>query len=238
MISPIYGEIQFKNIEKVASTTETAANKDPSNKFSFLPLSWRTSQVPQEIQALKKSIKEINPKVLELALTAQRKAQAMGIVTKPVMTIIDYSLPSTARRMWVVDTARGKVVYHTLVAHGSGSGDNIAKHFSDIPGSLQTSLGVFVTGKIYQGKHGTSLTLHGLEKGINGNAERRRIVVHGAHYVNEHIIKNRGRLGRSWGCPAVNDKLALPIIHTIKDGSLLFAYYPDKKWLKNSQFLG
>ncbi|MFI4938509.1 MAG: murein L,D-transpeptidase catalytic domain family protein [Candidatus Berkiellales bacterium] len=196
-----------------------------------------TKQIAPNILSLKKSIKEINPRVLELALAAQQKAQAMGVTSKPILTIIDYSLPATKPRLWVVDVARGKVVYHTHVAHGSGSGGDVANRFSDVPGSLQTSLGVFVTGKTYHGKHGNSLTLHGLEKGINGNAEKRRIVIHAAHYVGESYIKSTGRLGRSWGCPALSTHLAQPIIHTIKEGSLLFAYYPDKKWLNRSQFL-
>ncbi len=184
-----------------------------------------------------KELKDINPRVLQLAMTAHKKASAMGLAQKSLMTIIDYSLPSTKRRMWVVDMNKGKVIYHTLVAHGSGSGGNEARSFSDKPGSLQSSLGLFVTGKTYEGKHGRSLVLHGLEQGINGNAERRRIVVHGAHYVNDHMAKNLGRLGRSWGCPALDTKLAQPIISTIKEGSLVFAYYPDDKWLKRSKFL-
>lgn len=184
-----------------------------------------------------KELKSLNPRVLKLALKAHQKAHSMGLAQKSLMTIIDYSLPSTQRRLWVVDMTKGKVMYHTLVAHGSGSGGNIANRFSDIPGSLQSSLGVFVTGKTYQGKHGLSLTLHGLEKGINGNAASRRIVVHGAHYVNEGMAGKLGRLGRSWGCPALDTRLARPIIQTIKDGSLVFAYYPDDKWLKRSKFV-
>lgn len=182
-------------------------------------------------------IGSINPRVLELATKAQRKAQKLGIAQSPTLTIIDYSLPSTQRRLWVVDMAKKKIIYHTHVAHGSGSGGNQAKVFSDKPGSYQSSLGLFVTGSTYQGKHGLSLKLHGLEKGINGNAERRAIVVHGAHYVSEGIAKQMGRLGRSWGCPALNTKLSTPIIQTIKNGSLVFAYYPDEKWLRNSKFL-
>ncbi len=183
------------------------------------------------------TIKGLNPRVFQLAQKAHLKASAMGLAKKPTVTIIDYSMPSTSKRMWVVDMKRNKVIYNTLVAHGSNSGGNHAQHFSDVPGSLKSSLGVFVTGKTYQGKHGLSLTLHGLENGINGNAARRRIVVHGAHYVNEGTAKNLGRLGRSWGCPALETRLATPIINTIKDGSLVFAYYPDSKWLSRSKFL-
>ncbi|MBS0290160.1 MAG: murein L,D-transpeptidase catalytic domain family protein [Proteobacteria bacterium] len=197
----------------------------PSGLFSL-----KTAKSPS-------AFKEINPKVLQMAMKAHQKANAMGVARKSLMTIIDYSLPSTKRRLWVLDMNKQKVIYHTLVAHGSGSGGNVATQFSDKPGSLQSSLGVFVTGKTYQGKHGLSLTLHGLEQGINGNAERRRIVVHGAGYVNEGTADRLGRLGRSWGCPALDTRLASPIIQTIKDGSLIFAYYPDNNWLKRSKFL-
>lgn len=181
--------------------------------------------------------KPVNPHVYSLALKAHQKAKKMGKANKPIVTVIDYSLPSTEPRMWVIDTRTNKTLFHTHVAHGSKSGDNKATRFSDIPGSNQTSLGVFVTGSTYQGKHGTSLELHGLEKGVNGNALRRRIVVHSANYVSAGTIQSLGRLGRSWGCPALNNKVAQPIIQTIKGGSLVFAYYPDQKWLKRSTFL-
>lgn len=201
------------------------------------PYQFKTIQ--KNNSAINKNVKlgNINPRVLELAIKAQQKALNMGIAQKPTLTIIDYSLPSTQKRLWVVDVAKKKIIYHTHVAHGSGSGNNYAKAFSDRPGSYQTSLGLFKTGSTYQGKHGLSLKLHGLEKGINGNAERRAIVVHGANYVSETIAKSMGRLGRSWGCPALNPKLSTPIIQTIKNGSLVFAYYPDEKWLRNSRFL-
>lgn len=179
----------------------------------------------------------INPQVLSLALKAHQKAQRMGVARKPLLTIIDYSLPSTKPRLWVMDVATKKIIYHTYVAHGKHTGENMAQRFSDKPGSLQSSLGVFVTGKTYHGKHGLSLTLHGLEKGINGNAARRAIVMHAAHYVNGSFASSRGRLGRSWGCPAVDARLAKPLINTIQDGSVLFAYYPDKHWLNKSTFL-
>jgi hypothetical protein len=203
-----------------------------------------TSFISQDVQKItatttssRSTLHNINPRVYQMAMKAYQRATRMGVAKKPVMTIIDYSLPSTQPRMWVIDTARNKVMFHTHVAHGSGSGGNKAERFSDVPGSYQTSLGVFVTGSTYQGKHGTSLELHGLEKGINGNALRRRIVIHGAHYVSDHIIQSKGRLGRSWGCPALNTKVAQPIIQTIKGGSLIFAYYPDEKWMKRSTFL-
>jgi len=183
------------------------------------------------------SFGNINPEVFKLAKQAHQKARTQGLAQNSIITIIDYSLPSTQKRLWVVDLIRERVMFHTYVAHGSGSGDKQAKSFSDRLGSHQTSLGVFKTGSTYQGKHGTSLILHGLEKGVNGNAERRRIVIHSASYVSEGTIKKLGRLGRSHGCPALSYQDTLPVIKTIKNGTLLFAYYPDKSWLKRSKFL-
>jgi hypothetical protein len=199
--------------------------------FSFLFLTVSFSQV---------ALAETKPsnKVLQLALKAYNKAVHSGVSKKNLITIIDYSLPSTQRRLWVLDLKQNKVIYHTLVAHGQGTGDNHAKHFSDRPGSHQSSLGLFRTGRTYSGKHGLSLELHGLEKGFNGNALSRRVVIHGAHYVSPGSVKSLGRLGRSWGCPALSPQEVKPVINTIKDGSLVFVYYPDKQWLNHSKFIG
>jgi hypothetical protein len=184
-----------------------------------------------------KTLGTIKPHILDLVYKAHDKAIKMGLAKKSLVTIVDYTIPSTEPRLWVVDLNKKKVIFHTLVAHGSGNGGNLPTTFSDRPGSRQASLGVFVTGKTYQGGHGLSLVLHGLEQGINGNAERRRIVVHGANYVNPAISNELGRLGRSFGCLALENHLAKKIIQTIQDGSLVFSYYPDKIWLKNSKFL-
>lgn len=180
---------------------------------------------------------EINPQVLQLGLKAFAVAQNNGDCAKPILTVVDYSLPSTAKRMWVLDLANNKVLFNTFVSHGKNSGDKYATSFSDKMGTLKSSMGVFVTENTYDGHEGYSLNLKGLEAGINGRAEERRIVMHGAWYVSEVVVKMTGMLGRSWGCFAVNDKLAAPIINTVKDGSLIFAYYPDQKWLKHSKYL-
>lgn len=216
------------------SYSQTDNFSSPIQPFQFK----KTAQTQIQSQApAPLKLGTINPRVLELANKAHNRASQLGLAQKQTLTIIDYSLPSTQPRLWVIDMVKKKILYHTHVAHGSGSGENKATRFSDRPGSNQTSLGLFVTGSTYQGKHGLSLTLHGLEKGVNGNAEKRRIVIHAADYVNDGIVKQKGRLGRSWGCPALNPKLASPIIQTIKNGSLIFAYYPDDKWLSNSKFL-
>jgi hypothetical protein len=156
---------------------------------------------------------------------------------KDLVTVIDYSLPTTRRRLWVLDVEREKVLFHELVAHGKGSGENYATRFSDEEGSLQSSLGLFQATTAYVGKHGYSLRLRGLEKGFNERAFQRSIVIHGAWYVSEAFAAQHGRLGRSWGCPALDRSVAKKVIDTIKGGTLVFAYYPDEKWLSASKFL-
>lgn len=174
---------------------------------------------------------------LELAIRAWTKAVNEGLTRSTVLTVIDYSLPSTEKRLWVLDVSRGNVLFHELVAHGSGTGGNLAKAFSNRPGSNQSSFGTFLTGPTYQGKHGLSLRLKGLEPGINHLAEARAIVVHGAKYVSEAVAQAMGRLGRSQGCPAVREEISGEIIRTIKGGTVVFSYYPDSRWETTSPFL-
>jgi hypothetical protein len=179
----------------------------------------------------------LDPKVLNLALRAASAAWERGVGAKHLLTVIDYSLPSTRRRLWVLDLEHDKVLFHELVAHGKGSGDNYATRFSDEEGSLQSSLGLFEATTTYRGQHGYSLRLKGLEEGFNERALERSIVIHGAWYVTEAFAAQHGRLGRSWGCPALDRAVAKEVIDTIKGGTLVFAYYPDEKWLSESRFL-
>lgn len=177
----------------------------------------------------------LDSRVIEMALKAHRVALRHHEIPKDhLLTIIDYSRPSTERRLWVIDLKKMRVLFNTVVAHGRGTGSHIAQFFSDQSGSHQSSLGVFKTGVIYHGSHGQSLKLHGLEKGFNGNAYNRGIVIHGAHYVYPGM---KGRLGLSHGCPALSEQEAPEIIQKIKNGSLIFAYYPDKRWLNHSRYL-
>ena len=167
----------------------------------------------------------LSPQAFTMALAAVSEARARGISGRDdLLTVIDYSLPSTEPRLWVLDLAHGKVIYHELVAHGSGSGDNYATRFSNTLESRQTSLGLFRTGGTYQGKNGYSLKLEGLDKGVNDLAAVRSIVMHGAWYVSPQQARNLGRLGRSWGCPALSEKIAPAVIDTIKGGSFIFSY--------------
>ena len=141
-----------------------------------------------------------------------------------LLTIIDFNLPSTEKRMYVLDLSKKEVLYVTHVAHGRNSGGNFATSFSNKNGSYQSSLGFYRTAETYNGGNGYSLRLDGLEKGINDLARPRAVVIHGADYCNEAFIKSTGRLGRSFGCPALPQELNKPIINTIKDGSLIFIY--------------
>ncbi|HVG06665.1 MAG TPA: murein L,D-transpeptidase catalytic domain family protein [Thermoanaerobaculia bacterium] len=167
----------------------------------------------------------LSPKVLARALDAVASARSRGFSGRDdLLTVIDYSLPSTKPRLWVLDLVNGKVLFRELVAHGQGSGDNYATRFSNQPDSHQSSLGLFLTAGTYTGGNGYSLKLRGLESGVNDLAESRYIVMHGAWYVSPEHARAHGRIGRSWGCPALPQEAAGPVIDTIKEGSFLFVY--------------
>ena len=176
--------------------------------------------------------------VVQLALRAVECGVASGDIGMPTtLTVIDYSLPSTDPRLWVFDVATGRVLFKELVAHGKGTGENMAEHFSDDMNSHQTSLGLFVTRDTYVGSNGYSLRLDGLEPGFNSRARERAIVMHGAPYVDADFAAKQGRLGRSWGCPALRAAIAHQVIDTVQGGGVIFSYYPDQTWLKRSRFL-
>jgi hypothetical protein len=175
---------------------------------------------------------------LEAGLAAYRRAVASSRVPRSeILTVIDYSRPSTEPRLFVIDVAARRLLHVERVAHGKGSGENATERFSNASGSHMTSLGVFRAAETYTGQHGLSLRLDGLEPGFNDRARERAIVMHGAAYVNDAIVAAQGRLGRSWGCPAVRPAIAKKLIDTIKDGSLVVAYYPDSDWLARSEYL-
>jgi hypothetical protein len=167
----------------------------------------------------------LSPKVLAAALDAVADARARGISGRTDrLTVIDYSLPSTEPRLWVLDLDEGKVLFHELVAHGAGSGDKLATHFSNVNESRATSLGLFLTGDTYEGGNGYSLKLKGLDPGVNDLAEARKIVMHGAWYVSDDHSRQFGMIGRSWGCPAIPLQDAQPVIDAIKGGTFVFSY--------------
>ncbi len=180
----------------------------------------------------------LHANVLKLALDAETCAVQRGLVKRrDLLTVIDYSMASSQPRLFVFDLAARKVLFRELVAHGKNSGGDTTNFFSNDPGSLATSLGLFVTEDTYVGHNGYSLRLKGLEEGFNDMALDRAIVLHGAYYVSREAIRALGRLGRSWGCPAVREEISRKLIDTIRGGSAIFAYYPEKAWLTKSAFL-
>lgn len=153
------------------------------------------------------------------------------------LSIIDFTKPSNEKRFYTIDLDQKKIIYHTYVAHGSNTGMVFASKFSDKPNSHQSSLGFYITGKTYVGSKGFSLKLHGDEYGYNKNMYERAVVIHTANYVSESVANTQGRLGRSWGCPVLPENVYKPIINTIKNGSVIFAYYNDKTYLNSSKYL-
>ncbi len=162
------------------------------------------------------------------ALEGFYKLRTNGAVKKNILTVIDFSLSSNVKRLWVIDLNSNKILFNSLVAHGRNTGNEFASNFSNTPESNKSSLGFYATGEIYTGKHGMSLKLDGLEKGVNDNARRRAVVIHGADYVSQSFIRNHSRLGRSQGCPALPVGLTKNIINTIKDKSCLYIHHPSR----------
>ena len=182
---------------------------------------------------------DADPGVLALALEARACAARSGNAAEsPRLAVIDYTLPSTRKRLWVFDLDRDALLYSEHVAHGRGSGENYATSFSNRDESHQTSLGLFTTNETYVGGNGYSLRMDGLEPGINSNARQRLIVMHGAPYVDPVQAQRQGRLGRSYGCPALRPQVARQVIDTLKQGQMLFAYADEAEWLSGSRYFG
>jgi hypothetical protein len=160
------------------------------------------------------------------ALKGFYKLKEKGLINKNILTLIDFSLSSNVKRLWVIDLDSKTILFQSLVAHGRNTGEEFANSFSNAPQSFKSSIGFYATGEVYNGKHGLSLRLEGLEKGINDNARNRGVVMHAADYVSATFIKNNTRLGRSQGCPAVPNNISKAMINIIKDKSCLFIYHP------------
>jgi hypothetical protein len=217
--------------------------------FAVAPLLARTSAAAASIPAMRErapfnvnrpaAVKAgVSADVLDLALGAVACGVAAGdLAAPPTLTLIDYSRPSTEPRLWVFDLRSGALLFTELVAHGRNSGDNLATRFSDVMESRESSLGLFRTADTYVGHNGYSLRLDGLEPGFNSHARDRAIVMHGAPYVDPGVAKTNGRLGRSFGCPALRAAVAKQVIDTVRGGGVIFSYYPDPEWLKASKFL-
>jgi hypothetical protein len=179
--------------------------------------------------------KEVSFEIFNTAILGYRKTE--NIKKKNILTIIDFSKPSSQKRFYVIDPEKKQLLFKTYVAHGKNSGENFTDSFSNLSNSLQSSLGFFLTAETYIGENGFSMKLDGLEKGINDNARDREIVIHGAGYVSEEYIRKYGRLGRSWGCPALPAEVSKEIIDVISNGSCLFIYAVDSYYKENSNFV-
>jgi len=179
----------------------------------------------------------LDREVLALATQALACAARHAGTAPRTLGVIDYSQPSTQPRLWVFDLHAQRLLFEEWVAHGRNTGQDRATRFSNQDGSYMSSLGGFLTEEPYVGHNGYSLRLRGLEPGFNDRARERAIVIHGAPYVSQDLIRSQGRLGRSLGCPAVRPAIARALIDTIRDGAFLFAYYPDPAWLAGSPLL-
>ena len=169
-----------------------------------------------------------NPQSFKEALKGFYLLKEKGLLHKDILTLVDFSLSSNIKRLWVIDLSTNTILYNSLVAHGRNTGEEFAHSFSNANSSYKSSLGFYLTGEIYKGKHGMSLRLDGLEKGVNNNARERGVVIHSANYVSNSFIKSNKRLGRSQGCPAIPQESLKEIVNTIKDKSCLFIYHPSR----------
>lgn len=213
---------------EVTKTTKIAENKVASFEE-------KTTLIYNEIQAGKYSLPNLETfiKAFEGYVALERQ----GKVKNNILTIVDFSFSSTKERMWVVDMENKKVLLQTLVSHGMNSGKEFAKSFSNQNESFKSSLGFFITGETYTGKHGISLKLDGQEYGLNDNARERAVVVHGADYVSKSLANKQGYIGRSQGCPAVAPAVAKKLINTIKNKSVLFIYHPTRMYVNKSRLV-
>lgn len=189
------------------------------------------------MERLANTAPDLDREVLAMAFKSSRCAVSGGIDMPQRLAVIDFSLPSSEKRLWIFDLEAEQLVLNDLVAHGKNSGDFRSTSFSNNDGSFQSSIGLFQTQESYIGKHGYSLRLDGLEPGINDRARERAIVIHGADYVNESWVNKYGRIGRSHGCPAVDNRVIRQVVDNLKGGQLIFTFYPDQKWLHSSAFV-
>lgn len=206
------------------------------------PAASEDAAAPGLVERLTAQTENLRPEILGLAFTAYAEGLEEGRFSRERLVVIDYSLPSFEERLWVIDMVTAQVLFEEIVAHGMGSprgsGGNMeqAKDFSNLEGSKKSSLGLFVTAETYQGQHGYTLRLDGLEEGVNDNARDRLIVIHSAHYVTEDRADDH-LVGRSWGCPVVRPEISKELIDAIKGGAALWIYYPDEDWLEESEYL-
>lgn len=225
-----------------ASFAFTTIDNSSTSEIPSLETTTENLSIDEEISQLYDVFSENNTDVPNLesfknAILGYKKLSDKNLVEKEILTIVDFTLSSTNRRLWVLDMKNNEVLFHTLVAHGKNTGGEFATKFSNTVNSLQSSLGFFVTGETYFGGNGYSLFIDGMEKEFNSKARERYVVVHGAEYANPEFISRRGMLGRSYGCPALPTALTKEIIDVIKDKSVLYIHSSDKKYSENSKMI-
>ena len=209
-----------------------------ANHAAAMPVTDNSAMAPAVLyDSLQKNVPGLSRHAFEMAIKGMEKLSDKGrIENESIISIADFSQPSTQKRLYVIDLKKRKVLFNTWVAHGRNSGRAVITSLSNQPSSYKSSPGFYITGDTYSGNHGYSLRLDGVEKGINDNASSRAIVMHGAEYVNPSLVKMQGYIGRSQGCPAVPINMSTPIIKTIKDGTCLFIYHPS--YVSKSALLG
>lgn len=219
---PLFFVLMLMSFTKLPSKTisEKITTKTETNSVS------KNASIYNQIDAGTFTLPSFD--VFSTALDGFYLLKQKGQVQKDILTLVDFSLSSNTKRLWVIDLEKKVVLFQTLVAHGRNTGEEFAKTFSNQAESFQSSVGFYATGEIYNGKHGMSLKLDGLEKGLNDKARERAVVVHGADYVSESFIRQNKRLGRSQGCPAIPVEMNAKIINVIKGKSCLFLYHPSK----------
>jgi len=225
--------------EVPAAVTETKNNEfgDAAAKKAF-----EVKMVIKEATTIYSSMKlnrtGLNQKAFEYAWRGYHNLLKKGMLTKTnVLSICDFTQSSRRKRLYVIDVQNKKLLYNTYVAHGMNSGTEYATSFSNRPESFKSSLGFFMTTRTYKGRNGLSLKVNGLEKGYNDLASKRNIVLHGADYIGNDYLKNNGEMGRSLGCAVIPNQISPKIIKTIKNGSLMFVYHPNKKYLAESSVI-
>jgi len=201
------------------NTIREKEEKTDETKRSILSYSFEST-----FKEIKHLAPTLDSNVFKQAYIGYLNLREQGKTNSSIITIADLAIHSSKPRLWIIDLAQERVLLNTFVAHGRGSGVYEAKTFSNRPNSNQSSLGFYLTGETYQGKHGRSLRLDGLERGYNTNARSRGIVLHGAWYVGANVLKGQNRMGVSQGCPAVAEALKDKIIDLIKDRSVLFIH--------------
>ena len=231
----VFAKVSPVNENLSDSANATSTEKIFTTLISTKPVSVGIANVYENLNLKKLGLSQ---QAFDYAIKGYKVLLSAGkLKNEKILTIVDFSVPSSKKRLFVIDIKNSKILYNTYVSHGRNSGREMAAAFSNQPESFMSSPGFYVTRETYTGKHGYSLRLNGEEKGINDNALDRAIVMHSAAYVDESLIRSQGYIGRSLGCPAVPEKLHKGIIDNIKNGSCLFIYSPAKSYVSTSRIL-